>query len=133
LARLIVLDASVVIAALAVDDVNHHAARRALADAVGDLLVVSATTRTEVLVGPAKAGGERFRRARAFLDACETVPVGAELADRAAILKARHPGVSVPDAITLVVADVLGADRIWTFDRRWAPIDARVVVPASFR
>lgn len=32
-------------------------------------------------------------------------------------------------AITCVVADLIVADVVWTFDRRWSGIDSRVVVP----
>ncbi len=127
--RLIVLDASVVIAALVADDIHHESAAAALALAHDDELIVAATTRAEVLVGPSRTGGAALAYARAFLDGCETVPVTAPTADAAAALKARHQGLSLPDAISLVVARLIDADSIWTFDRRWTTVDARVTVP----
>jgi predicted nucleic acid-binding protein len=128
-ARLIVLDASVAIAALSADDAHHDAAVDALAGAGDDELVLAATTRAEILVGPARVGGKTLTTAREFADGCETVPVGAAFADDAAALKARHRGLSLPDAIALVIAEVIDADAVWTFDRRWRDVHQRVMIP----
>jgi predicted nucleic acid-binding protein len=128
-ARLIVLDASVAIAALAADDAHHGAAVDALAGASEDELVLAATTRAEILVGPARVGGKVLSAARDFADGCETVPVSAAIADDAAALKARHRGLSLPDAIALVVAEMIDADAVWTFDRRWRDVHQRVAIP----
>ncbi len=129
MARLIVLDASIAIAALAADDAHHEAAAAALADASDDELVLAATTRAEILVGPARAGGNTIAAARDFVDGCETVPIGGAIADSAALLKARHRALSLPDAITLVVAEMIEADTVWTFDQRWRNIQPRVAIP----
>jgi predicted nucleic acid-binding protein len=128
-ARLIVLDASVAIAALASDDAHHHAAVNALAGASDDELVLAATTKAEILVGPMRMGSSALAAARDFVDACETVPVSAGTADDAAEMKARHRGLSLPDAIALVIAEVIKADAVWTFDRRWRDVHQRVVIP----
>jgi predicted nucleic acid-binding protein len=129
-ARLIVLDASVAIAALASDDIHHDSASSALAGAGDDdELVVAATTRAEVLVGPARSGGEALATAREFLDGCETIPIGEGVADAAAVLKAGHRALSLPDAITLVVAELIDADIVWTYDRRWRGLQSRVAIP----
>jgi predicted nucleic acid-binding protein len=128
-ARLIVLDTSVVIAALSSEDAHHRAARTALEGAGEDDLVLAATTRAETLIGPSRVGGRRLEAARDFLDACETIPVGAGIADDAAGLKARHSGLSLPDAITLVVAELIDADVVWTFDRRWRQVQPRIEIP----
>jgi predicted nucleic acid-binding protein len=128
-AQLIVLDASVAIAALSADDAHHNAAVNALAGASDDELVLAATTRAEILVGPARAGGKVLSAARDFADGCETVPVGAAIADDAAALKADHRGLSLPDAIALVVAEMIDADAVWTFDRRWRDVHRRVAIP----
>ena len=129
MARLIVLDASVANAALAADDAHHDAAVAALAGANDDELVLAATTRAEILVGPARVGGKALAAARGFVDGCETVPVSGAIADGAAALKARHRGLSLPDAIALVVAEMIEADAVWTFDRRWRDVQRRVVIP----
>jgi predicted nucleic acid-binding protein len=128
-ARLIVLDASVAIAALSADDAHHDAAVNALAGAGDDDLVLAATTRAEILVGPARVGGKVLTAARDFADGCETVPVSGASADDAAELKARHRGLSLPDAIALVVAEMIDADAVWTFDRRWREVHRRVATP----
>jgi predicted nucleic acid-binding protein len=129
LARLIVLDASVGIAALSVDDAHHEAAGKALASASDDDLLLAATSRAEILVGPLRIGGRPLAAARDFVDGCETVPVTAAIADAAAALRARHRALSLPDAIALTIVTLIGADAIWTFDRRWSTVDTRVVVP----
>lgn len=129
MARLIVIDASVAIAALAADDVHHHAACAALAGASDDDLVLAATTRAEILAGPVRVGASALASARTFVDGCATIPVTAPIADGAANLKARHRALSLPDAIGLVVADLIHADLVWTFDRRWSGVDPRVAVP----
>jgi predicted nucleic acid-binding protein len=128
-ARLIVLDASVAIAALAANDAHHEAAVAALVAASDDELVLGATTRAEMLVGPARAGGRALAAARDFADGCETVPVGTAIADDAAALKAQHRGLSLPDAIALVIAEMIDADAVWTFDRRWRDVHPRVAIP----
>jgi predicted nucleic acid-binding protein len=128
-ARLIVLDASFAIAALSADDAHHDAAVDALALASDDELILSATTRAEILVGPARVGGKVLTAARNFADGCETVPVSAAIADDAAALKARHRGLSLPDAIALAVGEMIDADAVWTFDRRWSDVHQRVAIP----
>lgn len=117
------------IAALSTDDAHHGAAAQALASATDAELVLAATSRAEILVGPSTAGGSVLVAARDFVDGCETVPVTASIADDAAALRARHRALSIPDAIALVVAALIDADAVWTFDRRWSRIDARVVHP----
>ncbi|HEY5196279.1 MAG TPA: PIN domain-containing protein [Solirubrobacteraceae bacterium] len=67
--------------------------------------------------------------ARDFVDGCATIPLTASIADGAANLKARHCALSLPAAIALVVADLIHADLVWTFDRRWSSVDRRVTRP----
>ena len=134
MARLIVLDASVAIAALSARDAHHNAAQTALSSLQEeDELVLAATTRTEILVGPERIGGDVLQSASAFVAGCATIPVTAAIADAAAILKAGHHALSVPDAVALAVADTIDADDVWTFDQRWAGVDPRVAIPAAGR
>ena len=128
-AQLIVLDASVAIAALAADDPHHQAASRAFLALTDADLVIAATTRAEILVGPSGTGGTALAAARAFVGGCETVPVTAPIADQAAAMRARHRALSLPDAIALIVARLIDADGVWTFDRRWRGADPRVFIP----
>jgi predicted nucleic acid-binding protein len=123
------MDASVAIAALSADDAHHHSAASALAAATDAELVLAATSRAEILVGPFAVGGAPLAAARDFVDGCEIVPVTATIADDAAALRARHRTLSLPDAIALVVATLIDADAIWTFDRRWSSVDSRVIHP----
>lgn len=129
MARLIVLDASVAIAALAADDAHHDAASGALAAAGEDEFVLAATTRAEILVGPARVGGPTLAAAQDFVEGCATIPISASLADGAAALKARHRALSLPDAITLIVAEAIDADAVWTFDRRWRGLHPGIMIP----
>ncbi len=129
MAQLIVLDASFAIAALAADDAHHAAASAALARATSDELVLAATTRAEILTGPSRVGGDRLQRARDFVDGSATVPITVAIADAAAALKARNRALSLPDALALIVGDVVDADAIWSFDRRWSGVHPRVAIP----
>jgi predicted nucleic acid-binding protein len=129
LARLVVIDASVAIAALSADDVHHQAASRALASATDDEIVIAATTRAEILIGPSRMGGTVLDTARDFIAGCVTVPVTAKVADEAALLRARHRALSLPDAIALTIAEAIDADVVWTFDLRWRTVDSRVSIP----
>jgi predicted nucleic acid-binding protein len=128
LAQLIVLDASVAIAALSADDAHHDASVAALAGAGDDDLILAATTRAEILIGPTRLGGKALAVARDFADGCETVPVSTAIADDAAALKAQHRGLSLPDAVALAVAELIDADAVWTFDRRWREVQRRVTL-----
>ena len=116
MAQLIVLDASVAIAALASDEPHHEAASTALAALTDTDPVIAATTRAEILVGPSRTGAAALAAARAFVDGCETVPVTAPIADQATALRAAHRALSLPDAIALVVARLIDADAVWTFE-----------------
>ena len=126
MARLIVLDASVAIAALAEDDPHHSAAAGALMSATDDELVLAATTRAEILVRPTRIGGAVLRRVRDFVDGCATIPITGAIADAAAAVRAQHRALSLPDALAITIADVLEADAIWTCDRRWGTVHPRV-------
>ncbi|HZE05825.1 MAG TPA: hypothetical protein VE127_11405 [Solirubrobacteraceae bacterium] len=73
---MIVLDPSVAIAALSARDVHHKAAVAALSLLRDeDELVLAATTRTEILVGPERIGGEVLQSASAFVAGCATIPL----------------------------------------------------------
>lgn len=52
----------------------------------------------------------------AFLDA--------DIATRAAVLRARHHTLRLPDALIIATADTTGADRLLTTDRKWATAKA---------
>jgi uncharacterized protein len=116
------LDSSVVVAAADTADRNHAAAARWF-EATGERLVMGAVTLAEcehVLqrsLGPAAAD--------ALLEAIVTgaidlvAPTGSDLA-RARTLRrlAVDPRCSLADALTVAVAERIGAARVATFDRR---------------
>lgn len=94
---------------------SHRTATASLAAANDDERVVAATTRAEILVGPSRVGGVAFATARNFVDGCATIAVTASIADDTAALRARQRTLSLPDAIALVVANLIDADAAWTF------------------
>jgi predicted nucleic acid-binding protein len=118
LARLIVLDASVLIAHLDADDAHHARATALLADAGSNALGVSPLTLSEVLVGPARAG--QLDRATSVLDqlhiAAQWLP--ADAAVRLASLRA-ETNLKLPDCCVLLAAEQTQA-ALATFDHRLA-------------
>lgn len=113
--RLIVLDASVAIAALAADDapITPRLPRSPRPTTMSGWS--PSPTRAEILVGPSRVGGVAFATARNFVDGCATIAVTASIADDTAALRARQRTLSLPDAIALVVANLIDADAAWTF------------------
>lgn len=116
---LIVLDASVLIALLDLDDALHGAARAALVRHAGDDLNLPASAYAESLVGPARRGQlAAAKRAIAAL-LLDIVPITGQVAEEAAKLRARHPSLRLPDALVLATGSVLGAAVVLTGDTRW--------------
>ena len=126
----VVIDASVAIAFVGRRDLHHAAAYEAIL-CLEDPPEIAATSAIEFLVGPMRSGGDRLAVARRFLADCRVVAVSEDLAESAASLRARHPALSVPDAICIALATVAGASEVWTFDHRWASVDARVQIPPT--
>ena len=120
---LIHLDAGVIIGFLDGDDVHHNAARAALAGALenGDSLSIAASALAESLVGPARSGPPAVELVRAVIDRLPVWVVGLdeEIATQAAVLRARHRTLKLPDALVIATADISGADRLITTDRKW--------------
>lgn len=127
---LIVVDASVLIAFLGADDDLHDAAVSALGEVEDDDLVIGATTFLEVLVGAYRRGERHAETVKDFVRSLplQVEPVTAAIADAAARLRARHRALAVPDALTLAVAEAIGADVVLTADRRWRTVSPRVRV-----
>jgi predicted nucleic acid-binding protein len=120
---LTVLDAGVVIAVLDGSDAHHAPAVRSLTNTAvrGDHLVLPASAYAEVLVGPFKAGEGAVTTVDAFLGRLGTdiAPADAEIARRAAQLRARHPSLRLPDALVIATADHGRADLLITTDAGW--------------
>jgi len=120
----IVADASVIIATLDADDAHHRGARSALADVWASRVpvVVPAVAYAESMVRPLAVGGEPLRRAEAFFATQIIEPLTAAAARGAALLRARHRSLRMPDALILGSALDLDADAVLTADERWADL-----------
>lgn len=117
------LDAGVIIAFLDADDAHHDAARSAISDAFdnADRLSIAASALAECLVGPARRGPKAVEVVRALLERLpvSVVDLDADIAVRAARLRARHRSLKLPDALVLATAEQSAADRLITADRKW--------------
>ena len=124
---MIVLDASVLIAFLAGDDIHHAAAERLLADAVDDDLAVNPLTLAEILVAPLRDG--RLDAVVAALAALEVheLPFPDDTSIRLARLRA-ETGLKMPDCCVLLAAEALGAS-VATFDGRLAQLAEKRGIP----
>lgn len=118
MARVIVLDASVLIAYFDGEDDHHAAAEQLLAQAVDDDLAVSSLTLAEVLVVPVRDG--RLDQVRAALRDLEVQELRfpADTAVRLAQLRART-GLKMPDCCVLLAAEDAAAS-VASFDERLA-------------
>lgn len=120
---LIHLDAGVIIGFLDADDVHHFTARKALADALGagDQLALAASALSECLVGPSRISTQAVQLVRTVIDRLpvSVIDLNADIASNAALLRARHRSLRLPDALVIATASVCGADRLVTTDRKW--------------
>ena len=117
------LDAGVIIAFLDADDAHHDAARSALTDALDNTerLSLAASALAECLVGPARRSPKAVEVVRTLIERlpASIVDLDAEIATRAAMLRARHRSLKFPDALVLATAEQSRADRLITTDRKW--------------
>jgi predicted nucleic acid-binding protein len=116
MARVIVFDASVLIAYLDGDDAQHAIAENLLAREIDDEFAANSLTLAEVLVAPSRQGrlGE-VQRALHDLDVRE-LPFPADSAVQLARLRA-ETGLKMPDCCVLLAAEAAGA-RVASFDDR---------------
>ncbi len=128
----VVTDTSVLLALFDPEDALHvcsaQAARRRR-DA-GDSFVLPVTVLAEVLVGAARRSEEEAATRKRLTIAAfgPAHPVDEAVAVAAALRRARHRSLRLPDALVLATADVVGADTILTGDKRWYGLDSRVEV-----
>jgi predicted nucleic acid-binding protein len=118
MARVIVLDASVLIAFLDGDDNHHAAAEQLLTHAVDEDLAVNSLTLAEVLVAPVRDG--RLQPVLAALEALEVqeLPFPIDTALRLAQLRAAT-GLRMPDCCVILAAEDVAA-TVASFDERLA-------------
>ncbi|MDP5182405.1 type II toxin-antitoxin system VapC family toxin [Blastococcus sp. BMG 814] len=115
---MIVLDASVLIAYLDAEDVQHEAANSLLAREIDDVFAANPLTLAEVLVAPARSG--RLDAALSALRDLEVDerPFPPDTSVRLAQLRA-GTGLRMPDCCVLLVAQDAAA-RVAAFDSRLA-------------
>ncbi len=117
------LDAGVIIGFLDGDDSHHETSRAALSTALeqGDQLFIAASALAESLVGPARRSAKAVELVRTAVHRLpvSVVVLDEEIATRAAILRARHPTLKLPDALVIATAAASGADQLITTDRKW--------------
>ena len=132
LARLIVLDASVLIAHLDDTDGHHEAAVNLLFDVAEQNLSISPISLAEVLVGPARRGQlDRALAALAQLD-LSTLAFEVDAPLRLALLRS-STNLKLPDCCVLLAAEKTGAS-VASFDeqlRRVASQLGMVVLPGD--
>jgi predicted nucleic acid-binding protein len=127
---LVVLDASVVIAFLDLDDALHDAAVEALTAHQHDELVIPLSVYAEILVAPYRRGAEAVAEVEAFLAdfAIRIEATTPPIARAAAQLRGRFPSLRLPDALVLATGDELEANRVLSGDESWIPISGRVTL-----
>ena len=117
------LDAGVIIGFLDGDDSHHDTARAALSSSRkhGDQLFIAASALAECLVGPARRSAKAVELVRTAVHRLpvSVVDLDEEIATQAAILRARHRTLKLPDALVIATAATSGADQLITTDRKW--------------
>lgn len=117
------VDAGVIIAFLDGDDSHHDVARAALSTAIAkaERLAMAASALAECLVGPARRGPKTVELVKTLIERLPVavVDLDEEIATQAAVLRARHRSLNLPDALVIATAEHSGADHLITTDRRW--------------
>ena len=117
------VDAGVIIAFLDGDDAHHDAARSALSNALdnAERLSIAASALAECLVGPARRSTKAVELVRTVIDRLpvSVVHLDEEIATQAAMLRARHRSLKLPDALVIATAEHSSADHLITTDRKW--------------
>jgi predicted nucleic acid-binding protein len=117
------LDAGVIIAFLDSADTHHDAARSALSTAIdnAERLSIAASAFAECLVGPARRSTKAVEFVRTVIDRVpvSVVHLDEEIATQAAMLRARHRSLKLPDALVIASAEHSNADRLITTDHKW--------------
>lgn len=123
----VALDADIVIAFLDPGDDQHATAVAELRPrlAAGDQLVAAATVYAESIVRPLQQGTDAT--VDEFFDAAgiSIVPIDRAVARRAAVLRAEHQSLRLPDAMSLATAIVTDS-ALLTLDKKLRQIARRV-------
>ncbi|MDQ6522268.1 type II toxin-antitoxin system VapC family toxin [Nocardioides sp. LHD-245] len=116
MARLIALDANVLIAVTDERDSHHQAAKSLLAEHLDRELVIGSVNLAEVLVGPARVGRVEQTLMHLSRVGVTELPLPGGAAPRLAVLRA-STGLKMPDCCVLLTAQHARA-AVATFDRR---------------
>lgn len=123
----VALDADIVIAFLDPGDDQHATAVAELRPrlAAGDELVAAATVYAESIVRPLQQGSDAT--IDEFFDATgvSIVPIDRAIARRAAVLRAEHQSLRLPDAMSLATA-IATDSALLTLDKKLRQIARRV-------
>jgi predicted nucleic acid-binding protein len=96
------------------------------------VVVTSELTTLEALVGPMKAGNQkleaRFRRALFASTNLSLLPITRDILERAAHLRATHPGLKTPDAIHAATALDANCAQMLTNDPAFRQIAGLTVI-----
>ncbi|HTW20297.1 MAG TPA: PIN domain-containing protein [Mycobacteriales bacterium] len=121
------MDADIVIAFLDPGDDQHATAVAELRPrlAAGDELLTAATVYAEVIVRPLRHGTDAT--VDGFFDAAgiSIVPIDRAVARRAAVLRAEHQSLRLPDAMSLATA-IMTDSVLLTLDKKLRQIARRV-------
>lgn len=120
------LDAGIVIGVLDSYDAHHSAASSVLREALahGHQLEMAASAFGECLVGPSRRGPAAVAVVRELFQRVpiSVVALDADTAAAAALLRATHPSLRLPDALVIATASQRSADQLLTTDRRWPTV-----------
>jgi len=123
---IVVVDASIVIALLDGADPHHRAAVAAIEQARRDTLILPASAYAEVLVDPWRRGADAVRVVTELVSdlGIRVEALSADVASRAARLRAQHRPLRLPDALVLATAEALDGVAL-TCDRAWRRVGRR--------
>jgi predicted nucleic acid-binding protein len=128
----VVLDSSVLLALLDVDDALRAAVVDVVTDhhAQGGQFQVPASVLAEVLVAESRRGRSEVDRRRQTIRHLfgPTRVVDDDIAVVAAALRAEHKSLRLPDALVISTGIVDDADAVLTADKRWTKVDKRIQV-----
>ena len=82
---------------------------------------MAASAFAECLVGPARRGGDAVAMVRSLVKRVPIVivPLDESIAVAAAVLRAAHPKLRLPDALVVATAKERSAEQLVTTDRGW--------------
>jgi len=125
----VVLDSSILLGLADSTDALHAASVAALRERQDQEFIVPASVFAEIMVGALRLGERTAQRIEDMVDdlASRVQPIDRDIARKAAAIRARRPGIRLPDALVLATGAVLEAE-VLTADKRWREEPGRVTV-----